>query len=267
MQKIKKYKKGQDFVNKVILGDCMEIMKKFPDESFDMVFADPPYNMQLQNELYRPNKTKVDAVDDKWDKFSSFKDYDTFTKNWLKEVKRVMKPNASLWVIGTYHNIYRLGATLQDMGFWTLNDIVWVKANPMPNFRGVRFTNATESLIWSVKDKKAKKYTFNYTEMKTINHGKQMRSDWYFPLCNGSERLRDASGEKIHSTQKPLALLERIVLASTKKGDLILDPFGGTLTSGVAAHMHERNFTMIEKEEKYIDKSLIRFKTLEKNLF
>ncbi len=256
-----------DIVNSIIIGDCIQVMKMIKSNSFDMVFADPPYNMQLQNELYRPNKTKVDGVEDKWDKFDSFKSYDEFTKDWLKEVKRVMKNSATLWVIGSYHNIFRVGSILQDLGFWILNDIVWIKSNPMPNFRGVRFTNATETLIWAVKDKKIKNYTFNYEEMKRQNGGKQMRNDWYFSICNGIERLRDDSGKKIHSTQKPLSLIERAILASTKEGDLVFDPFAGTCTTGVAAYKHNRRFTMIEKESFYIDWALKRFKNLQKNIF
>src|SRR3989338_3676227 len=260
--KIKHITKQSDIINSIIVDDCLDVMKRIDSDTFDMVFADPPYNMQLQNELYRPNNTKVDAVDDEWDQFGSFGNYDDFTKKWLQEVKRVMKKNATLWVIGSYHNIFRVGTILQDMGFWILNDIIWIKSNPMPNFKGVRFTNATETLIWAVKDKKVKNYTFNYEEMKMHNRGKQMRSDWYFGICNGPERLRDNKGLKIHSTQKPLALLERIVLASTKRGDLILDPFAGTCTTGVAAYKNGRNFTMIEKDEHYVDWALKRFNNL-----
>jgi modification methylase len=267
IKKIKKFKDKSEIVNKIIVGDCLEVMKKIDDDTFDMVFADPPYNMQLQNELFRPNRTKVDAVDDEWDQFGGFANYDDFTKLWLKEVRRVMKKNATLWVIGSYHNIFRVGTILQNLSFWVLNDIIWIKSNPMPNFRGVRFTNATETLIWAVKDKSVKDYTFNYEEMKKQNRGKQMRNDWYFGICNGPERLRDEKGQKIHSTQKPLALLERIVLASTKKGDLILDPFGGTCTTGVAARKFGRNFTIIEKDKFYVDWALKRFKSLQNKLF
>ncbi|MCX7834625.1 MAG: site-specific DNA-methyltransferase, partial [bacterium] len=217
--------------NTIICGDALTVLQEIEPETYDMVFADPPYNMQLQNELYRPNRTKVDAVDDEWDQFESFQQYDAFLTEWLILVKRVMKKTATLWVIGTYHNIFRVGTIMQNLGFWILNDVIWIKSNPMPNFRGVRFTNATETLIWAVKDKKVKGYTFNYSEMKQLNEGKQMRNDWYFPICNGSERLRDSKGQKIHSTQKPLALMERIILSSTKEGDLILDPFAGTCTT------------------------------------
>ncbi len=259
IKKIKSFNGNQEITNAVIVGDCFEEMKKMKDGIFDMVFADPPYNMQLQNELYRPNNTKVDGVEDEWDKFGSFQEYDDFTKKWLIEVKRIMKKNATLWVIGSYHNIFRVGNILQDLGFWILNDVHWIKANPMPNFRGVRFTNATETLIWAVKDKKVKDYTFNYEAMKRFNFNKQMRNDWYFRICNGSERLRDVEGKKIHSTQKPLALLERIVLASTNENDLVFDPFAGTCTTAVAAFNNNRNFTMMEKEEFYIDWALKRF--------
>lgn len=267
IKKIKSFSNQSEIINSIIIGDCLEVMKKINDNTFDMVFADPPYNMQLQNELYRPNNTKVDAVDDDWDKFNGFGHYDEFTRAWFTEVKRVMKKNATFWVIGSYHNIFRVGNILQDMGFWILNDVIWVKSNPMPNFKGVRFTNATETLLWVVKDKSVKNYTFNYEIMKKYNQGKQMRNDWYFGICNGSERLRDEHGQKIHSTQKPLPLLERIVLASTKEGDLILDPFGGTCTTGVAAYKHGRNFTMIEKDEHYVDWALKRFSKQQDGLF
>jgi modification methylase len=239
-------------IGRVIHGDCLEVMKQIPDGAIDLVFADPPYNLQLQNELIRPNRTKVDAVDDEWDKFESFRDYDEFSLAWLSECRRLLKSNGTIWVIGTYHNIYRLGKHLQDLDYWILNDIVWVKDNPMPNFRGVRFTNAHEILIWAVKDRNRKNYTFNYQEMKELNKGKQMRSDWYFPLCTGSERLKDSSGKKLHSTQKPLALLERIIRASTVEGDLILDPFCGTGTTGVAAKLHGRHYILIDSEERYV---------------
>jgi len=267
VKKIKAFHDQSEIVNSIMVGDSFEIMQKVDNDTFDMVFVDPPYNMQLQNELYRPNNTKVDAVDDEWDQFSNFEHYDDFTKAWVKEVKRVMKKNATLWVIGSYHNIFRVGTILQDLGFWILNDVIWVKSNPMPNFRGVRFTNATETLIWAVKDKNVKNYTFNYEDMKKHNNGKQMRNDWYFGICNGIERLRDESGEKVHSTQKPLALLERIVLASTRKGNLILDPFAGTCTTGVAAYKHDRRFTMIEKDEHYANWGLKRFKNIHPEFF
>jgi modification methylase len=196
--------------------------------------------------------TKVDAVDDDWDKFGSFSEYDKFSEEWLRECRRILKKTGSFWVIGSYHNIFRVGRIMHDLGFWILNDIVWIKSNPMPNFKGVRFTNAHETLIWASKDDKSKKYTFNYELMKQHNDAKQMRSDWYFPICNGNERIRDEFGKKVHNTQKPLALLERIILASSKKGDVVLDPFAGTGTTGYAAKKHGRNFIMIEKENKYI---------------
>ena len=266
IKKIKTFKDESEIVNKIIVGDCLEAMKKIKDNTFDMIFADPPYNMQLQNELYRPNNTKVDAVDDEWDKFNGFGHYDEFSKAWLQEAKRVLKKNGTIWVIGSYHNIFRVGNIMQDMGYWILNDVHWIKSNPMPNFKGVRLTNATETLVWAVKDKKVKNYTFNYEEMKKHNYGKQMRNDWYFAICNGSERLKDEKGVKIHSTQKPLSLLERIVLASTKKGDLVFDPFGGTCTTGVAAYKHGRNFTMVEKDENYVNWALKRFKNFQNQL-
>ncbi|MCD6283527.1 site-specific DNA-methyltransferase [bacterium] len=242
----------KELVGRVTHGDCFEVMKQIPDGAIDLVFADPPYNLQLQNELIRPNRTKVDAVDDEWDKFDSFMEYDAFSRAWLGECRRLLKPNGTIWVIGTYHNIYRLGKHLQDLGFWILNDVVWVKDNPMPNFRGVRFTNAHEILIWAVKDRRRKDYTFNYHEMKEQNKGKQMRSDWRFPLCTGGERLKDSNGKKLHSTQKPLALLERVINASTKEGDIVLDPFCGTGTTGVAAKLHGRRYILIDSEERYV---------------
>lgn len=257
--KLTNFTEQTDLVNKIIVADCLEVLPQIKDDTFDMVFADPPYNMQLRNDLYRPNNTKVNGVDDEWDQFVDFAQYDQFTRAWLSEVKRVLKPNGTIWVIGSYHNIFRVGTIMQDLGYWILNDVHWIKSNPMPNFRGVRFTNATETLIWAVKDKRVKDYTFNYEEMKVFNSGKQMRNDWYFSICNGSERLKDEKGVKVHSTQKPLALLERIVLASTKEGDLVLDPFAGTCTTGIAAYKHRRNFTMIEREEKYVNWALERF--------
>ncbi|OGK10682.1 MAG: hypothetical protein A2Y63_02900 [Candidatus Riflebacteria bacterium RBG_13_59_9] len=243
----------ESLINQVTCGDCREILRRIPEETVDLVFADPPYNLQLQNTLIRPNQTKVDAVDDDWDKFASFTEYDEFTLAWLGECRRVLKPNGTIWAIGTYHNIYRIGKHLQDLGYWILNDIVWVKANPMPNFRGVRFTNAHENLIWAVKDKRRKDYVFNYQEMKSLNAGKQMRSDWYLSLCTGEERLKDETGRKLHSTQKPLALLERIILAATKEGSLVLDPFGGTGTTAVAAALHGRRYVLIEVEQRYVE--------------
>jgi len=235
----------------IIQGDCLEELKKLPDRSVDLVFADPPYNLQLGGDLLRPDNSKVDAVDDDWDRFESFEAYDTFTKAWLKECRRVLKDDGALWVIGSYHNIFRVGATLQDLGFWILNDIVWRKANPMPNFKGTRFTNAHETLIWATKSRGGKRYTFNYDAMKMANDELQMRSDWSLPLCTGEERLKDETGAKAHPTQKPEALLHRVILASTRPGDVILDPFFGTGTTGAAAKRLGRKFVGIEREEQY----------------
>src|SRR5213082_2921452 len=220
--------------DRVLIGDCIAEMAKLPAESVDLVFADPPYNLQLQGDLKRPDDSRVDAVDADWDKFSSFAAYDDFTRAWLIACRRVMKPNATLWVIGSYHNIFRVGAILQDLGFWLLNDIIWRKSNPMPNFRGRRFTNAHETLIWAGRERTTR-YTFNYDALKEANDGLQMRSDWLFPLCTGGERLKDDQGVKAHPTQKPEALLHRILLASSKPGDIVLDRFFGTGTTGAVA--------------------------------
>jgi len=235
----------------IILGDCLEELKKLPDRSVDLVFADPPYNLQLGGDLLRPDNSKVDAVDDHWDQFESFAAYDAFTRAWLKECRRVLKDDGALWVIGSYHNIFRVGVAVQDLGFWILNDIVWRKANPMPNFKGTRFTNAHETLIWAAKGKGARRYTFNYDAMKMANDELQMRSDWTLPLCTGEERLKDGTGAKAHPTQKPEALLHRLILASTRPGDVILDPFFGTGTTGAAAKRLGRKFVGIEREEEY----------------
>jgi len=235
----------------IVLGDSLEELKKLPDRSVDLVFADPPYNLQLGGELLRPDNSKVDAVDDDWDRFESFEAYDKFTKAWLFECRRVLKDDGALWVIGSYHNIFRVGATLQDLGFWILNDIVWRKSNPMPNFKGTRFTNAHETLIWATKSRGGKRYTFNYDAMKMANDELQMRSDWTLPLCTGEERLKDETGAKAHPTQKPEALLHRVILASTRPGDVILDPFFGTGTTGAAAKRLGRKFIGIEREEAY----------------
>lgn len=227
------------------------MLAQLPEKSVDLIFADPPYNLQLQNTLLRPNLTEVDAVDDAWDQFDDFAAYDQFTREWLTGCRRVLKDTGTLWVIGSYHNIYRVGSILQDLGYWFLNDIIWVKTNPMPNFRGVRFTNAHETLLWCKKSKHQKRYTFNYHAMKTANDGKQMRSDWEIALCTGSERLT-VNGEKLHTTQKPEALLYRILLASSNPGDIVLDPFFGTGTTGAVAKKLGRHFIGIEREEKYI---------------
>ena len=238
----------------IIHGDCLEILPQIEPESVDVCFADPPYNLQLANELYRPNRTKVDAVDEEWDQFDSMQAYDAFTEAWMKEVRRVLKPNGTLWVIGSYHNIFRVGRTLMDVGFWILNDIIWIKSNPMPNFRGVRFTNATETLIWAVRDQERKDYTFNYEQMKGYNDGKQMRSDWYVrePVCAGPERLRDAQGHKVHSTQKPEALLRMVIEASTNPGDLVLDPFAGVGTTAAVCRKLGRDCLSIELDADYV---------------
>ncbi|NNC73281.1 MAG: site-specific DNA-methyltransferase [Sphingomonadaceae bacterium] len=236
-------------VDRVIENDCIAGMAALPDGCVDMIFADPPYNLQLGGDLLRPEGGMVDAVDDDWDKFDSFGAYDGFTRAWLKEARRILKPDGTLWVIGSYHNIFRVGTALQDEGYWILNDIVWRKANPMPNFRGTRFTNAHETMIWASKSEKAK-YTFNYKTMKTLNDELQMRSDWLIPICGGGERLKD-HGKKAHPTQKPEALLYRVMLASTKPGDIVLDPFFGTGTTGAVARRLGRKWLGIEREKRY----------------
>ena len=237
------------FCNRIINGESLEVLKKIPSKTFDLVFADPPYNMQIGEKLKRPDNSKVHGVNDKWDQFLNFKHYDEFSKEWLKECKRILKDNGSMWVIGTYHNIFRLGYHIQNLNYWILNDVIWRKNNPMPNFKGTRFTNAHETLIWASKSKKSK-YTFNYQSLKCLNDDLQMRSDWTLPICNGKERLKK-NGKKIHSTQKPEALLHRIILATTNKGDLICDPFIGTGTSAVVAKKLGRKFFGIEKDKKY----------------
>ncbi|HEX6270108.1 MAG TPA: site-specific DNA-methyltransferase [Anaerolineales bacterium] len=236
--------------NQIIHGDCIEILKSLPEHSVDLIFADPPYNLQLRNDLYRPNMTKVDAVKDSWDRFDDFVEYDTFTREWLSASRRVLKETGTIWVIGTYHNIYRVGAIMQDLGFWFLNDIVYIKNNPMPNFRGVRFTNAHETLIWAQKHK-GTKYTFNHQSMKALNDDLQMRSDWYLPIATGKQRLK-VNGKKAHSTQKPEALLYRIIMASSNPGDVVLDPFFGSGTTGAVAKKLGRNWIGIERDKKYI---------------
>ena len=237
------------FLNKIVNGNSLEILKKIPDKTFDLVFADPPYNLQIGKKLKRPDDSKVNGVNDKWDQFKNFNDYDNFCKLWLTESKRVLKDNGSIWVIGTYHNIFRLGYHIQNMGFWILNDVIWRKNNPMPNFRGTRFTNAHETLIWASKNKKSK-YTFNYQSLKCLNDDLQMRSDWTLPICSGNERIKK-NGKKVHSTQKPESLLYRILLASTNKGDFVFDPFLGTGTTAVVAKKLGRNYFGIEREKKY----------------
>ncbi|WP_271079637.1 site-specific DNA-methyltransferase [Aurantiacibacter sp. MUD61] len=237
-------------LGQILAGDCVEEMRKLPDASIDLVFADPPYNLQLGGDLNRPDGSHVDAVTDDWDQFDSFQIYDNFTRDWLTECRRVLKPDGALWVIGSYHNIYRVGAILQDLGFWILNDIVWRKTNPMPNFRGTRFTNAHETLLWCSQGEKSK-YHFNYRAMKTLNDELQMRSDWTFPICSGGERLKDEAGHKAHPTQKPEALLYRVLLATTEKGDVVLDPFFGTGTTGAIAKRLGREWIGCEREADY----------------
>jgi modification methylase len=235
--------------DQVLVGDCLALMARLPEASVDLVFADPPYNLQLAGELLRPNQSRVAGVEEEWDRFADFPDYDRFTRAWLDAARRLLKPDGALWVIGSYHNIYRVGAILQDLGFWILNDVVWRKTNPMPNFRGRRFTNAHETLLWCARSQDSR-YTFNYEAMKALNDDLQMRSDWTLPICAGPERLK-RGGKKAHPTQKPEALLHRVLLASTRPGDLVLDPFFGTGTTGAVAKRLGRRFVGIEREEEY----------------
>ena len=239
-------------LDQVIEGDCVARMNALPEACCDLIFADPPYNLQLRGDLLRPNQSKVDAVDDHWDQFDSFAEYDRFTRDWLSAARRVLKDTGSIWVIGSYHNIFRVGSALQDLGFWILNDVIWRKTNPMPNFRGKRFTNAHETLIWATKNPK-QQYTFNYEAMKALNDELQMRSDWTLPICAGGERLKNAEGQKAHSTQKPESLLHRVIVSSTKPGDVILDPFFGSGTTGAVAKRLGRHFIGIEREKTYAD--------------
>jgi modification methylase len=236
----------------IIQGDCIAAMNSLPEKSVDVIFADPPYNLQLEGELVRPNNTKVDAVDDDWDKFADFASYDRFTAEWLTAARRVLKDDGTIWVIGSYHNIFRVGTKLQDIGFWMLNDVIWRKTNPMPNFRGRRFTNAHETMIWCAKSKDSR-HAFNYEAMKALNDDLQMRSDWLLPICSGGERLKDGSGKKGHPTQKPEALLHRVILAATKPGDVVLDPFFGSGTTGAVAKRLGRRWIGIERDPTYID--------------
>jgi modification methylase len=238
-------------LDSILMGDCIATMRTLPAASIDCIFADPPYNLQLGGDLFRPDGSQVDAVDDDWDKFDSLTAYDRFTVAWLSEARRILKPNGSIWVIGSYHNIFRVGAAMQDQGFWILNDIVWRKANPMPNFKGTRFTNAHETLIWASMGEDAR-YTFNYRAMKTLNDELQMRSDWLIPICGGQERIK-RGGTKAHPTQKPEALLYRLLLATTNPGDVVLDPFFGTGTTGAVAKRLGRRFIGIERERTYVD--------------
>jgi DNA modification methylase len=241
---------GSLAINTIHQGDCVALLKQIPDNSVDLIFADPPYNLQLNGELTRPNQTKVDAVNDEWDKFASMEIYDTFTNDWLRECRRVLKSTGSIWVIGTYHNIFRVGASLQDLGFWMLNDVVWIKTNPMPNFKGTRFNNAHETMLWATKSEKSK-YTFHYHSMKTMNDDLQMRSDWFIPICQGEERLK-VNGQKAHSTQKPEELLYRVILSTSNVGDVVLDPFSGSGTTAAVAKKLGRNFIAFEREPFYI---------------
>src|SRR6185312_13711717 len=247
-------------IDTILVGDCIDHMNSLPAGSVDLIFADPPYNLQLEQGLTRPDQSHVDAVDDDWDKFESFAHYDAFTRAWLKAARRLLKPDGALWVIGSYHNIFRVGAALQDLDFWLLNDVVWRKANPMPNFRGTRFTNAHETLIWAAKGRKSR-VTFNYETLKSGNDDTQMRSDWLFPLCTGAERLKDADDDKVHPTQKPEALLHRILMATSKPGDVVLDPFFGTGTTGAVARRLGRNFIGIERDPVYAAAALRRIGT------
>jgi DNA modification methylase len=260
IEEVKNYQ-IEEIRNKVILGNAFNVLRKFPSEIFDMVFIDPPYFLQLPKKELRRWKVKtiVKGVDEDWDKFSSFEEYDNFIKDLLIEVKRVMKPNARIWVIGTYHNIYRIGKIMQDLGYWILNDVIWVKTNPMPNWLGVRFTNSTETLIWAVKDKSVKKYTFNKEYAKKFGIGRIGANVWLLPICQGEERIRDESGKKLHSTQKPIELLKRVILTSTKEGDIILDPLAGTGTTGYVARALKRDFVMIEVNLKYVEGIIRRF--------
>jgi len=248
---------------RVIVGDCVAELEKLPAACVDLVFADPPYNLQLQGDLKRPDDSRVDAVDDAWDKFASFGAYDDFTRAWLLACRRVMKPNATLWVIGSYHNICRVGTLLQDLGFWILNDIVWRKSNPMPNFRGRRFTNAHETLIWAARDLANRSYTFNYEALKAGNDDIQVRSDWFIPLCTGEERLKGRDGKKLHPTQKPEALLARVLLSASRPDDLVLDPFCGSGTTGAVAHRLRRRFIGIERDADYAAAARKRIEAVE----
>ena len=249
-------------LNKIIKGDCIESMRSLPNDSIDVIFADPPYNLQLKNDLSRPDSSKVNGVTEDWDRFKSFEEYDKFTKDWISEAQRILKPEGTIWVIGSYHNIFRVGNAMQNLGFWILNDIIWHKSNPMPNFKGTRFTNAHETIIWASKNHNSK-YNFNYHAMKSLNEGIQMRSDWYIPICSGGERIKDSNGNKIHSTQKPEALLYRVLLSSSKKDDIILDPFFGTGTTGAVAKKLGRNFIGLEREDIYINAAKKRIKKID----
>jgi modification methylase len=248
--------------SKIVIGDCVEELAGLPADSVDLIFADPPYNLQLSGELLRPNNTKVDGVDNDWDQFDNFAAYDAFTRSWLAECRRVLKPEGSLWVIGSYHNIFRVGTALQDLGFWVLNDVIWRKTNPMPNFRGRRFTNAHETMIWCSKSQASKRYTFNYDAMKSMNEGLQMRSDWLLPLCTGSERLK-VDGQKAHPTQKPESLVSRVILSTSRPGDLVLDPFLGSGTTAAVSKRFSRRFIGIERDPGYAELARKRVEAVE----
>jgi modification methylase len=252
-------------LNQILIGDCIELMKSLPDKCVDLVFADPPYNMQLGGDLWRPNMTKVDAVDDAWDKFSSFDAYDSFTRAWLTQARRVLKDSGTLWVIGSYHNIYRVGSILMDLGYWILNDVAWVKGNPTPQMRGTRFCNAHETLLWAKKSPKQTKYTFHYKALKAGNDDKQMRSDWYLPICSGGER-ETVNGKKAHTTQKPEALLHRVIASTSNPGDIVLDPFCGTGTTAAVAKRLGRNFITIDRVEAYVGVAEKRLANVSPNL-
>jgi modification methylase len=260
---LKKQVRPATWINTIIKGDCVAALEALPDHSVDAIFADPPYNLQLGGSLHRPDQSLVDAVDDEWDQFASFDAYDAFTRAWLLACRRVLKPNGTIWVIGSYHNIFRVGAIMQDLNFWLLNDIVWRKTNPMPNFKGRRFQNAHETMIWASRDAKAKSYTFNYDALKAANDDVQMRSDWLFPICSGGERLKGEDGKKVHPTQKPEALLARVIMSCTKPGDVVLDPFFGSGTTGAVAKRLGRNFVGIEREQDYIDAASARIAAVE----
>lgn len=254
-------------LNSILSGDCIDVMNALPEASVDLIFADPPYNLQLKGDLHRPNNSLVDAVDNDWDQFDSFKAYDEFTRAWLAAAKRLLKPGGAIWVIGSYHNIFRVGAELQTQGYWILNDVIWRKSNPMPNFRGKRFTNAHETMIWASKDE-GSKYTFNYEALKELNEGIQMRSDWVLPICNGGERLKNDQGDKAHPTQKPESLLHRVLVGSTNPGDVVLDPFFGTGTTGAVAKALGREYIGIEREAAYrevAEKRLARVRKFDKS--
>jgi modification methylase len=243
-------------IDTILVGDCIEHMLALPEGSVDLIFADPPYNLQLEQSLTRPDQSRVDAVDDEWDKFESFAHYDVFTRAWLMAARRLLKPDGAIWVIGSYHNVFRVGAALQDLDFWLLNDVIWRKANPMPNFRGTRFTNAHETLIWAARSRRSR-VTFNYEGLKAGNDETQMRSDWLFPICSGGERLREGA-DKVHPTQKPEALIHRVIAATTRAGDVVLDPFFGTGTTGAVAKRLGRRFIGIERERAYVAAALQR---------